>query len=169
MKRFSKFLAEDTLALAKGQTGFASDSAGEISVFDIANPDAIDRLNFAISETLAGTVSNPFTLVQRVRNKLALVGLHFELAEIPHIPDLALDAPDNPSPPVIIEMPLTQWGGKLGYLTDDSGEISSDDGIIGKVPGGLNMRLEFRKWRGRVNVNAMILPNDTDDEGEGEK
>ena len=168
MKRFSKFLAEDTLALAKGQTGFASDSAGEISVFDIANPDAIDRLNFAISETLAGTVSNPFTLVQRVRNKLALVGLHFELAEIPHIPDLALDAPDNPSPPVIIEMPLTQWGGKI-YKDPDSGEIITDDGISEKVPGGLNMRLEFRKWRGRVNVSAIILPNDTDDEGEGEK
>ena len=169
MKRFSKFLAEDTLALSRVASGPASDSAGEISVFDVANPDAIDKLNSAISEVMAGTVSNPFTLVQRVRNRLALVGLHFELSEIPHIPDLALDTPDNPSPPVIIEMPLTQWGGKLGYLTDDSGEITSDDGISGRIPGGLNMRLEFRKWRGRVNVNAIILPNDTDDEGEGEK
>ena len=167
MKRFNKFLAEDTLALARGQTGHASDSVGEISVFDVANPDAIDRINSAISETLAGTVSNPFTLIQRIRNKLALVGLHFELAEIPHIPDLALDAPDNPSPPVIIETPLTQWGGKFGQLTDDSREISSDDGISGKVPGGLNMRLEFRKWRGRVNVSAIILPGEN--EGEDEK
>jgi len=168
MKRFSKFLAEDTtMAVAKGQTGPASDSAGEISVWDIANPDSIDRINSAISETLAGTVSNPYTLIQKVRNKLALVGLHFELAEIPHIPDLALDPPDNPSPPVIIEMPLTQWGGKFGQLTDDSREISSDDGISGKVPGGLNMRLEFRKWRGRVNVSAIILPGGN--EGEDEK
>ena len=168
MKRFSKFLAEDRqLALAKGYTAAASDSQGEISVFDIANPDAIDRINSAISETLAGTVSNPFTLVQRVRNKLALVGLHFELAEIPHIPDQALDTPDNPSLPVIIEMPLTQWGGKFGQLTDDSREISSSDGISGKVPGGLNMRLEFRKWRGRVNVSAIILPGGN--EGEDEK
>ena len=169
MKRCSKFLAEDTLALSRQGTGRATDSAGEISVWDIANPDSIDRLNSSISEILSGTVANPYTLIQRVRNGLAVVGLHFELAEIPHIPDLALDTPDNPSPPVIIEMPLTQWGGKFGQLTDDSREISSDDNISGKVPGGLNMRLEFRKWRGRVNVNAMILPNDTDDEGEGEK
>ena len=170
MKRFSKFLAEDRqLVLAKQNTATASDSQGEISVFDIANPDAIDRLNFAISEAISGTVANPYTLIQRVRNKLATVGLHFEIAQIPEIPDLALDAPDNPSPPVIIETPLTQWGGKFGYLTDDSGEISSDDDISGKVPGGLNMRLEFRKWRGRVNVSAIILPGDTDNEGEGEK
>jgi len=116
---------------------------------------------------MAGTVSNPYTLIQRMKTKLAQVGLRFELAEIPHIPDLALDAPDNPSPPVIIEIPLTQWGGKFGYLTDDSGEISSDDGISGRVPGGLNMRLEFRKWRGRVNINAIILPGGN--EGDGEK
>ena len=159
MKRFSKFLAEDRqLALAKQYTAAASDSQGEISVFDIANPDAIDRLNFAISEAISGTVANPYTLIQRVRNKLATVGLHFEIAQIPEIPDHSIDEKGSPT---IIETPLTQWGGRLGYLEDNTGEVTRDDGISKTYPGGLNIRFEFQKRHGRINIDAHILPGES--------
>jgi hypothetical protein len=120
-------------------------AAGPQSVED---PGNLDRLNAYISQINDHQYINPYYAINTLWRKLQVIGLNFDLRSMHFHGEQSGN----------IELPLTQFGGRYGYLGTD-GSISHDDGISHRIPGGLKLVLHWVNINGVYTVDGRIARN----------
>lgn len=121
----------------------------DVGIFNIDDPKTLARLNTFVSAVNGRCVLNPEQVLRRLRDKLSTVGLHFDFRGFPgEVPEESV-------------FPLTQFGGRQGFL-DDSGDVTKDDGIQHRTgtPLGLFFEAEVQE-DGRYALHAAIMPLDS--------
>jgi len=129
---------------------------GTLNVHDLGDPFVLGQI-----ETYAATIGeqsyiNPYYPVERLRQKLASIGLTFD-----RLPPINEEGD-------LVELQLSHFGGRFGRLNDESLEVGFDDGITPKLGYGLALRLEFNKNDlKRWDINASIVKTGLEGEGIG--
>ena len=120
-------------------------AAGAFSVEDSVN---LDKLNGYVSDIQNGQYINPYYALNRVWSKLQMIGLGFDLKK----------ATFMSGPNGVLTLPLTQFGGRYGYL-DNTGHITKDDGITSRVPGGMSIVIRWVNTSGIYSLTATLKRN----------
>jgi len=125
---------------------------GSVNIFDISDPKILDLLDTYVGTIGERTYVNPYTPIRALQTKLSTIGLFFsDRVNVVEGSDLNL--------------PLMQFGGRYGRLSDESAEITSDDGITNKLGHGLALQLSFfKEENGRWGISAAIVPVGVDAE-----
>lgn len=118
--------------------------SGEVSLSNLGDPKVIDTLNGIISKNANLVFLNPQAAVERIRNRMRILGIDFGSLEISSEEGMA-------------RLPITQWN-RYGF-TDMDGIVKADDGISHKVPGGLSIVFRWVKVKGMWTVDAEIERN----------
>ena len=119
---------------------------GSVNIFDISDPKILDLLDTYVGTIGERTYVNPYTPIRALQTKLSTIGLFFS--------DRV-----NVKEGSELELPLMQFGGRYGRLSDESAEITSDDGITNKLGHGLALQLSFfKEENGRWGIRAAIVP-----------
>ena len=116
----------------------------EAGVHQIQDPAMLNRLNGFVEAIGAKPYINPYYAINRLWTQLQAIGITFD-------PSLAKFA----APTGNVELPLTQFGGRYGFV-DMDGVVKKDDGISGRVPGGLKLVIQYVSMKGLTTLNAKI-------------
>jgi hypothetical protein len=119
MKSFSESLGR------RGTDGItaaidAVDNSMGGGVHNLQNPEVLQRINAVIGDYANDEFIDPFQVVRAVREHLRILGVGFMTDSF---------SESSVEDGTVIEIPLFRWGGRYGRLTDESAEITSDDGI----------------------------------------
>lgn len=133
----------------------------DIGIFDVSNPEAIDRINAFLGSAAARPVIDPWSVLRQVHKKLSMIGLQFK------IPPAAIKGRNfnAPSGPIkhgknwTEEYQLTYLGGRFGVL-DNQYTIGYDDNIKHRAGYGLTLKIEYTvQSTGMTTVIPHIEPN----------
>lgn len=158
---------------ASSQLPYNDNSVDSIdaSVFDIAKPGSIQRLNAFLSTFSNKRFIDPNYALKRIQNKLGIVGLHFSfpptrpykyryLNTNPSIPaTTGINITDNEVEVSIDteKFPLSYLGGRYGVL-DDKYTVGHDDGISHRVGKPLTLQVSYYlSNNGLVSITAKIM------------
>jgi len=109
---------------------------------------AVDHIN-AHLVVISGTPTiNPYSFLNKVQQCLLEYGFQFD----PITPGAFVGESG------LLELPLTLFGGRTGFLTTGSNVVSSDDGISHLIGNGLILKLVWIKMRGLYTCDAQIVP-----------
>lgn len=111
----------------------------------VENSSVLDKLNGYCRDIANHQYINPYYPLNTLWKKLNIIGINFDLKKVMMVGDTGR-----------VAVPLTQFGGRFGFLTPGSGEVTHDDGISHRVPGGLNMVITWTKTGGVYSLDAKI-------------
>ena len=166
MRKFSEFrqeaqkLAEEVQPIqevvAGGDVSLAGDARvgpmdGPMAADDVdtgahnlQDPASLERVNGFVQAIGAKPYMNPYYAVNRLWTQLQAIGVSFDV-------NAAKFAQDSG----VVELPLTQFGSRYGF-SDMDGVVKKDDGISGRVPGGLKLVIHYVKTKGLTTLEANI-------------
>lgn len=137
------FVGQHAFGMPTANVGFDN---GSYNIFDLK-----DEVAFGLLDTFARSIGeqtylNPYTPIQRLRDKLSVVGLQF------NVPNYLTEGKDS------YTFPLKQFGGRFGKLKDESRDVGRDDGIAHRLGYGLALKVECKKTEtGRWTVKAEFV------------
>jgi len=119
-----------------GPMGGEGEVESGITIFDMTDPEAICRLNGYLAQLGEKTYINPYTPINRVRDKLTVIGLNFRC------PVLSMNEDAENS----FTLPLAQWGGIF-------------DPYEGKFENNANLAIQIEAYKndGRWTVGAQLV------------
>lgn len=158
-KKFQTFLKEDVAdsgqcygrAMLGAPPGIPSVDDVTVNAANIQDPGVIDSLNAFLGAVSHTPVLNPYFAAKRIQDKLSMIGLSFD---IPHF------VSDRGS----VEKPVSQFGGRSGYLEPKKAnefgypDLTKDDGISHRIPGGLNIKFTWTKFKGLTTLDVQLVP-----------
>lgn len=114
------------------------------AAFSVEQPDILNKLNAYCHQIANHQYINPYTPLNKLWNKLSLIGINFNLKSIM-----------MPGESGRVVVPLNRFGGRYGVLNAPHTDyIGQDDGI--GIPGGLNLVLTYVKTNGTYSLDAVI-------------
>lgn len=108
----------------------------------VEKEEILNKVNSFLSTVSKRQYLNPYNCIQRTRLHLNTMGLDF--------PEFIMSGSVGK-----IELKLTQFGGRYGYLKTD-GQVKSDDGISHRIPGGLVICWYWTVNKGNYFLDAEI-------------
>ena len=118
---------------------------GSVGIFDIANPDSLQKVNAFVGAIAEQEYLQPDAAMHQLAMKLGTIGLTYRLPKI-----------EGNNGKTVVE--VSQYGGRYGKTSDNTtsgeGDIESGDGISHKKEGGL--KLEFN-WERQSNNTYKVF------------
>lgn len=124
---------------------------------NLNNPEVLERINAIIGKYVEEEYINPLAVVRIVREHLSHLGVGFSSE-----PFQTFDVrKENTFGPIgetrDVTIPLYRWGGRYGRLSDESAEITSDDGLTNDGK-SLSINFSFLKLENnKFNVAVKII------------
>jgi len=135
----------DTPEVAPIATPQAVDDV-DTAAFAVQKPDVLDKLNAYCHDIANHQYLNPYYPLNKLWQKLSMIGLNFDLNKLMLVGSQGRAV-----------VPMTQYGGRFGVLGGPFDHyVSKDDGISGRLPGGLNLVVTFQKNSGVYSLDVQI-------------
>jgi len=116
----------------------------EVGAHNVHDPSVLDRINSFVGAMGDKPYINPYYAINRLWTKLQTIGISFNVDDVKFEDEKGK-----------ISLPLSQYGGRYGFV-DMDGIVKQDDGISGRLPGGLNLVITYVKIKGLVTMEAQI-------------
>jgi len=147
MKTFKQHMKEDISPLGVGTPEVQAVEDGSIGVHNIHEPEVLKKVNGFVGSINSQTYLNATTAINQLKGKLhAAAGLD--------IGDINLEGKNGS-----VSVPVTQFGGAYGKTTENApDEVTNDDGISTRKPGGLKMNIKYETLEdGQVRIQAELV------------
>ena len=142
MKSFKQFEEACT-----DQFSHQSAENDNVGIFDIANPDSLQKVNAFVGAIAEQEYIQPDAAMHQLAMKLGTLGLTYTLPKI-----------EGNNGKSVVE--VSQYGGRYGKTSDNTtsgdGDIENGDGISHRKEGGL--KLEFN-WEKQSNNTYKVFAN----------
>ena len=142
MKSFKQFEEAYT-----DQFSHQSAENDNVGIFDIANPDSLQKVNAFVGAIAEQEYIQPDAAMHQLAMKLGTLGLTYTLPKI-----------EGNNGKSVVE--VSEYGGRYGKTSDNTtsgdGDIENSDGISHRKEGGL--KLEFN-WEKQSNNTYKVFAN----------
>lgn len=116
----------------------------DTAAFSVETNDVLDKLNAYCHDISHGQYINPYYPINALWRKLMLVGLNFDVKSVMLKGTVGT-----------VRVPMNQFGGRYGLLGGHP-QVSADDGISHRLPGGLVLVVAFTNTRGIYTLDVHL-------------